>query len=140
MRVRLRRLNPITVLVYWTPGVFFRTASDLAGCLRRGFQRRGFGQLHLDVHVSLIFVGQEAGGQHLPAQETPATTNAASDRHGEGRSSESSPWHARTYELLPLSNIAVEPAEELRKWAMGLFLGPEKQCSKRRAQGQGVEG
>ena len=74
---RLRRLNPTAVVEYLTPGVFFRTSSTPC-CFRRALNGGGFRQLHLDVHVSLVFVGQEAGRHCLheearwPHQNLPA--------------------------------------------------------------------
>ena len=86
-----------------------------------------FRELHVDVQVSLVFVGQEAGGTFPHKTPSPANTAMQPGQVPLSESSRCTP----DVKIGAAIKLAIEPAEELRKRAMRLFLGPEK--SERRA-------
>src|SRR5271165_2636568 len=115
-----------------------QATSDAAREVEAVLKGRRFGQLHLDVHVSLVLVRQEAGGQHLPKEDT--SDAKCGDCHQGQRTFPNQPAARAHVQIATGRKHAIEPGEESRQRPMTLFLGPEKQSPKRRAQSEGVEG
>ncbi len=61
----------MTVVEYWTPGVFIRIFSTFSSLIR-ALQRSGIGELHVDIEIALVFVGQKARG-HARAKKAGRT-------------------------------------------------------------------
>ena len=82
--------------------------------------------------------GRKLEGNTFPKN---TTANAKCGDYHEGQGAFPNQPVARPHvQIAAAVKYAVEPAEEFRQRPMSLFLGPEKQCPERRAQGQGVEG
>src|ERR1700722_6787916 len=51
----------------------------LSRCRARALQRGGVGKLHVDIEISLIFIGQEAGGQAAAKEDSGRAANYQQD-------------------------------------------------------------
>ncbi len=112
---------------------FFGLAGDLRGAL----QRRGIGKLDSGKEITLVFIGQEAGGYDF-AEEA--------DAHGDGRQEDETNEASADGDPADTDVTAghpgkhpVEAVVELLQRAAALHLRLEQHGAKRRAQRQRVE-
>ncbi len=75
--------------------------------------------------------GRKLEGSTFP-QKTAITANAATANRAIAPF-RINPWQARTYRLVPLSNLRLNQAKNFASGPWVVFLGPEKQRAKRRA-------
>ncbi len=92
------------------------------GCFRRALYGGGFRQLHLNVHIPLVFVGQEACRNRLHEEDT-SNSKPRESYHREETLTNESARHA-DIELRASFKPTIEPCEEFRDGSVGLFLLP----------------
>src|SRR6202007_1065401 len=91
-------------------------------------QRRRLRQLHVDIEVALVFVGQEAGGQMFAKEPCCTAGHYKQHHHHAGLANQVS---RETDEAVGRAlKVCVEHAEEFSQWSASLLLGFEQQCRK----------
>src|ERR1700755_778256 len=95
------------------------------------------GKLHMNVEVSVFFVGQEAGGQPAAEEESCCARGDQQHQHHGSLAKE----HARPVDVASRDALEewIEPVEEALQGSMALLLSAQEKSCQRRAESQRVE-